>query len=114
MSIFRSNLLENKSLVITGGSTGIGLQISKDFYRHGCNVCILSRNKNNLENSKTEIQSLKHLSNIKPKVYIIQCDVSNDKNVENAICESIKIFNKIDFLINSAAGNFLCPIENLS
>ena len=47
--------LRNKTVLITGGSKGIGLACAKEFAAEGCNLHLVSRTKEDLENSKKEI-----------------------------------------------------------
>ena len=47
--------LRNKTVLITGGSKGIGLACAKEFAAEGCNLHLVSRTKQDLENAKKEI-----------------------------------------------------------
>jgi len=83
--------LKNKTIVITGGATGIGFAIIKALI--GDNIVIsLDRNPTKIENLKTEI----------PKVFSIKTDVTSDPDLENAINVIEQEFGVIDILINNA------------
>ena len=49
--------LRNKTVLITGGSKGIGLACAKEFAAEGCNLHLVSRSKEDLENAKKEIDA---------------------------------------------------------
>jgi len=79
---------------------------------HGSSVAIFGRSIDKLNNTKEMLENEKNSGN---KIFCIQCDVSKEENVKNAIDEALKMFeNKLDLLVNCAAGNFLCPISQLS
>src|SRR4051812_4653415 len=79
----------NKTVIITGAAKGIGAACAKLFYDKGANVTVLDVAKDE--------------SNIKDETWLYrQCDVSNEQEVKNAIEETIKKFETIDYLINNA------------
>jgi len=84
---------KNKTVVITGGSKGIGLEITKTFLKHQANVIILARNK-----PKRKIQSKGNAG------YFIECDIRNTESIDNAIKEIVSKYKSIDVLINNAGG----------
>ena len=84
---------KNKTVVITGGSKGIGLEITKTFLKHQANVIILARNK-----PKRKIQSKGNNG------YFIECDIRNTESIDNAIKEIVSKYKSIDVLINNAGG----------
>lgn len=84
---------KNKTIVITGGSKGIGLEITKTFLKHQANVIILARNK-----PKRKIQSKGNAG------YFIECDIRNTESIDNAMEEIVSKYKSIDVLINNAGG----------
>ncbi|MDB9907165.1 SDR family oxidoreductase [Gammaproteobacteria bacterium] len=84
---------KNKTVVITGGSKGIGLEITKTFLKHQANVIILARNK-----PKRKIQSKGNTG------YFIECDIRNTESIDNAIKDIASKYKSIDVLINNAGG----------
>ena len=84
---------KNKTIVITGGSKGIGLEITKTFLKHQANVIILARNK-----PKRKIQSKGN------KGYFIECDIRNTESIDSAIKDIASKYKSIDVLINNAGG----------
>jgi NAD(P)-dependent dehydrogenase (short-subunit alcohol dehydrogenase family) len=84
---------KNKTVVITGGSKGIGLEITKTFLKHQANVIILARNK-----PKRKIQSKGNAG------YFIECDIRNTDSIDSAIKAIASKYKSIDVLINNAGG----------
>ena len=84
---------KNKTVVITGGSKGIGLEITKTFLKHQANVIVLARNK-----PKRKIQSKGNAG------YFIECDIRNTESIDSAIKDIALKYKSIDVLINNAGG----------
>ena len=84
---------KNKTVVITGGSKGIGLEITKTFLKHQANVIILARNK-----PKRKIQSKGNTG------YFIECDIRNTESIDSVIKDIASKYKSIDVLINNAGG----------
>ena len=84
--------LENKVVVITGGSRGIGKAIGRLFAQHGAQVIITSKNGKLLKKASVEINGS----------FCIMGNVKNEKDVKQIVTKTIKKFKKIDILINNA------------
>lgn len=94
----------NKNVVITGGSTGIGLATAKAFINAGANVLITGRNPENLKKAAVEINN--------PKLKTVVSDTSNLAGIaalEKAVAET---GNKLDVLFLNAAIAVFAPIEH--
>lgn len=96
--------LKNKSVVVTGGSSGIGKSIVNTFATHGSEVHVLDVDKN-ATNSLAKEVNLKDL-----KVFTYYCDVSDSKQVIKSINNIVEKKN-IDVLINSAGVAHIGNIE---
>lgn len=79
--------LENKVIIVTGGMTGIGQAIVN---------CLKA------QQAKTAVLDLKAENKRNDDVYTIPCDISNKKQVENAIDKIVDAYGHIDGLINNA------------
>jgi len=88
--------MENKVIIITGASSGIGLACAREFAQRGANLSLGARNKEALESIKTELINKGH------KVIVTPTDVSKEEDCRHLIDETIKQFGKIDILINNA------------
>ena len=89
-----------KLAFITGATSGIGRSTAITFANSGWDLILLSRNMNLLENLKEE------LSNTKAKISLIKCDLSNTREVEYCVKESIEKYGCPSVLINNAGCAF--------
>lgn len=105
----RDNALAGKTIVVTGGGTGLGKAMSTYLSLLGANIVIASRKIDVLEAAAVEIEN--HTGH---PVLAIACDIRNMEEVESLYEAAISRFGKIDVLINNAAGNFISPTERLS
>jgi peroxisomal 2,4-dienoyl-CoA reductase len=109
MTIFRDNLFAGKVALVTGGATGIGRGIAEALARHGADVAILSRNRDNLEAAAKEM-SERTTRRCLPLV----ADVRQAEAVGSAVSRVVLELGSLDLLVNNAAGNFYCPSAKLS
>lgn len=100
--------MNGKTVIITGGGSGIGKAMAMKFASEGANVVITGRNPERLKQAKAEMQSLNG------QVLDFQMDVRDPEHVQAMILATKNQFGKIDALVNNAAGNFVCPAEELS
>lgn len=102
--------LQGKTIIVTGGGTGLGRSMSKYFLELGANVVIASRKQDVLEATAHELVQLTKNPNILP----LTCDVRKYEDIEKVIADTQKKFDAIHGLVNNAAGNFISPTERLS
>ena len=107
--MLKENALLGKTILVTGGGTGLGKSMSTYFSSLGANIVIVSRKLEVLEATASEITK-----ETGGTVLPLQCDVRNIKEVEEIIKTVSTKFKQIDVLVNNAAGNFISPTENLS
>ncbi len=100
--------LEERVAIVTGGGTGIGLAIAREFARLGARMVLASRNLEHLEPAAQELTSGG------AKAIAVQTDVRVPAEVDHLCDEVMRRFGSIDILVNNAAGNFICPAEKLS
>ncbi|MGQ2984916.1 SDR family oxidoreductase [Flavobacterium sp.] len=98
--------LANKNVVITGGSTGIGLATAKAFINAGANVLITGRSATNLQKASEEINS--------PNLKTLVSDTSNMEGVAVLERYVIESGNKLDVLYLNAAIATFGPIEQVT
>ena len=106
--MFQKDLLAKKTIIITGGGTGLGKSMAQRFGELGANLVITSRKQNVLDVTAVELRETG------AQVLPIACDVRKPIEVQNVVERTIEKFKKIDILINNAAGNFISPTELLS
>ncbi|MGG1684528.1 SDR family NAD(P)-dependent oxidoreductase [Pseudalkalibacillus sp. NRS-1564] len=88
--------LENKRVLITGGSKGIGKSIAKVFYEEGAKVGICGRNRDDLELARKEIGQ---------DLAIFEADVTDERKRVQLIDSFIMQFGSLDILVNNAGGS---------
>src|SRR5699024_10022864 len=94
-------LLDKKTVIITGGSSGIGKALAIDLAKEEYNIVITGRNQEKLESAKREIESINN------NISIFQMDIRNIEDVEELVTFTVTKYGSIDTLINNAAGNFI-------
>jgi NAD(P)-dependent dehydrogenase (short-subunit alcohol dehydrogenase family) len=104
--MFRTDLLKDKRILITGGGTGLGRGMAERFLELGAIVHICGRRAEVLERTAAELSA-------KGTIHPIPCDVRNLEAVE-AMIDSIWSEGPLDTLVNNAAGNFIARTEELS
>ena len=106
--MFDPDLLKNKTVIITGGGTGLGKSMAQRFGELGANLVITSRKLEVLEETAKEIRTSG------ASVLPVQCDVRKTNEVEKMVSQTVKEFGAVNVLVNNAAGNFISPTEKLS
>ena len=107
--MLRDNALQGKTIVVTGGGTGLGRAMTTYFMQLGANVVISSRKLAVLEKTAEELRQQTGGS-----ILAVQCDVRKYDEVEALLHKTIATFGGVDVLLNNAAGNFISPTERLS
>lgn len=100
-------LLSDKVIIITGGGRGIGKSIALSMANEGANIVIVSRTKEQLEQTANEMSEL----GVKPM--IIPADISKLSEVNYALDRVIKEYGKIDVLVNNAGITKLSAINDI-
>lgn len=107
--MLKPDTMKGKTVLVTGGGTGLGRSMTKYLLELGANAIITSRKLDVLEATAAELQV-----ETGGKVLAMACDVRDYAAVEAVIAKGIETFGSIDILINNAAGNFISPTERLS
>ncbi len=90
--------LRGKSALVTGAGRGIGRAIAMAFAEAGCDLCICSRTKTELEATREAILALRTST----RVIAIPCDVADADQVRRVVAQAQAEFGKIDILVNNA------------
>ena len=106
--IFRDNLLNDRTVIVTGGATGLGYAMAEKFGILGAKVAIISRNQDNLKAAKEKLGR----NGIDCEYSV--CNIKNPEEISKSISEVLSVFGSFNVLVNNAAGNFVSPSENLT
>jgi NAD(P)-dependent dehydrogenase (short-subunit alcohol dehydrogenase family) len=113
--MLRDDALSGKTILITGGGTGLGRAMSTYFLKLGANVVITSRKMDVLLKTAAEMEQEAAASNKGgAKVLAVQCDVRKPEEVDEVLRKTLETFGQVHGLLNNAAGNFISPTERLS
>ena len=94
----------DKVIVITGASSGLGLNIAKEFIKENVKISICARR---LEKLKKNFKNEKN-------VFFQRVDISNQKSIKRFLNKTVKKFGKIDILINNAGIAYNSKIEDIN
>lgn len=104
----RSRSFEHATVVISGGSRGLGLLIGKEFAKEGALIALLARDEAELRRAQNIIQFAAPDAFV--KYYV--CDCTKSEQVSKTITSIIKTFGSIDVIVNNAGVMTTTPIKN--
>lgn len=107
--MLKEDALKGKTIIVTGGGTGLGKAMGRYFLQLGANLVITSRKMDVLEVAAQELEK-----ETGGKVLPVSCDIRKYEEIEAVINASVEKFGKIDGVLNNAAGNFISPTERLN
>lgn len=100
-SLFR---MDGTTALITGGGSGLGRTMGWGLACHGADIVILDRNLGAATDCAREIQATGR------RAWAIQCDVSDEENVSQAVDTALRSAGFIDVLVNNAGHNIRKPL----
>ena len=102
--IFRSDLLKGQNIIVTGGGSGIGLEIVRECHRLGARLAIGARKVERLEATHAEITAAGG------DIYASALDIRDPDAVDKWVSEVAERWGgRIDVLVNNAGGQFPSP-----
>ena len=101
--------LKGQTAIVTGASTGLGVQMAKALANQGCNVVCMARRKELVDAVAAEISSTFGV-----KAIGIKCDITDTAMVDAAVDVVIKEYGRIDILINNAGTGAVAPAEDVT
>jgi NAD(P)-dependent dehydrogenase (short-subunit alcohol dehydrogenase family) len=107
--MLKPGAMKDKTIIITGGGTGLGRSMGKYLLELGANLVITSRKKDVLDKAAEALSK-----ETGGKVLAVPCDVRKYDEIENVIKSAEAEFGQIHGVLNNAAGNFISPTERLS
>lgn len=106
---FDKKIFTDRTIIVTGGGSGLGKAMSAFLADLGANVIITGRRQEVLQATTDEING-----QASGRVLGVSGDVREMEDVRKVLNAAIDEFGRIDGLINNAAGNFVSPTERLS
>jgi NAD(P)-dependent dehydrogenase (short-subunit alcohol dehydrogenase family) len=106
--MFTNDTLKGRAALVTGGGSGIGLEIATAYARLGASVMLVGRTEDRVQSAAAAIRSEGGQADAR------KCDVRNYDEVKAAVEATVERFGSLDILVNNAAGNFVCPSSELS
>ena len=100
--------LKNKTIIITGASSGIGKACAEEFARRGANLVLGARQYVTLCEITQDLEKRYGI-----KAVAVQCDVSKEADCEHLIKQALLTFNRIDVLINNAGISMRALFKDL-
>jgi NAD(P)-dependent dehydrogenase (short-subunit alcohol dehydrogenase family) len=97
-----------RSIVITGGSRGLGLVLARQLAQRGARVALLARDQDELKRAEGQVLASGG------EVLTIACDVRRHSEVDAAIEQVVDTFGSVDVLINNAGVIQVGPLEHMT
>ena len=101
--------IENKTIVITGASKGLGRETGIHLSQKHANVILIARTESSLRQVQEEIEALTGIAPL-----IIKSDISSEKDVDRMTAMIKEKFDRVDVLINNAGFGTYRVSENIS
>ena len=106
--MFNKDVLKGKKILVTGGGTGLGKEMSEHYIQHGADVVICGRRESVLAETAEEFKE-KYGSTVRYQAL----DIRSAQDVDDFI-DTIFQEGPLHGLVNNAAGNFISPTKDLS
>jgi NAD(P)-dependent dehydrogenase (short-subunit alcohol dehydrogenase family) len=94
--------------LVTGGSRGLGLALSRELHRQGCRLAICARDQTELEEARADLERNG------AEVLAVPCDVADPAQVAAMVEAVIRHYGQIDILVNNAGIMVVAPVETLT
>ena len=101
--------LKGQVAVVTGASTGLGLQMAKAFANQGANLVLLARRMNLLEENAKAINE-----EFGVEVLPVACDITDTEKVIAAVQATMEKFGRVDILVNNAGTGAVDDAEKIT
>ena len=106
--MFTEDTLRGKSILVTGGGSGLGLAMARQFASVGANIAICGRREEKLREAQASLQEFG------TKIVYHSADVRDYDTVGEMVARVTEALGGLDGLVNNAAGNFYAPSEEIT
>jgi len=107
-SVFRPGLFEGKTVMVTGGGSGIGRCTAHELASLGAHVVLVGRSAEKLERTQSEIAGDGGQASSRV------CDIRQEAAVQAMVAQVVQERGRIDALVNNAGGQYISPLEKIS
>ncbi len=101
--------LTGQVAIVTGCSTGLGVQMAKALANQGAKIVALARRKEKIDEVAAEINKTFGVETL-----AVQCDITDTAKVDAAVDEVLAKFGRIDIVINNAGTGAVAPAEDIT
>lgn len=101
--------LTGQTAVVTGASTGLGVQMAKAFASQGANLVLIARRQNLLEENAAAIEA-----EFGVEVLPYTCDITDTEKVKAAVAATMERFGRVDILVNNAGTGAVAPAVDIT
>lgn len=98
-------MVKDKAVLITGAAQGIGYEIAKSFAEQGAKVFLTDLQEEPVEKAAASLRESGY------EAVGLKCDVTNEKDIEQAVVKCVEHFGRVDVLINNAGLQYVSMIE---
>jgi short-subunit dehydrogenase len=99
----------NKSVLITGASSGIGRELAGQLGDAGAQLTLAARRKDRLQSLAENMVAAGRCRPV-----IVECDVTRDGDLERAVAEAVRSFGKLDVVFANAGFGIVAPLKKLA
>ncbi|WP_338869437.1 SDR family oxidoreductase [Spirosoma sp. SC4-14] len=98
----------DKTVIITGGSRGLGLELARAFAEEGAHVAICARDEDELERARQDLRMRGH------DIFTYACDITSKLQAEQFVAAVGQVLGPVDVLVNNAGTIIVGPLEHMT
>lgn len=111
-SVFRPGLFDGKTIMVTGGGSGLGRCTAHELAALGAGLALVGRNPDKLRTAAEEIARV--YPEAADRISQHPCDIRDEAGVRGAVTDALTAHGRIDGVFNCAGGQFPAPLDRIS
>jgi len=111
-SVFRPGLFDGKTVMVTGGGSGLGRCTAHELAALGAHLALVGRNPDKLRAAAEEIARV--YPEAADRISQHPCDIRDEAGVRGAVTDALTAHGRIDGVFNCAGGQFPAPLDRIS